>query len=268
MKNVSMTALALCAIAGMAQASVVYTTIGGGYSQNFDSLTTATTSQPWTNDTTLTGWNLFRRTAAGDATPVAITSYTGGDGGTNAGSFYSFGSAGSSERAFGSTGSGGTYFGSPASGVVGGWIAVALENSTGAALSSFTVGFNGEQWRNGGNTAAQPMVLEYGFGLSFNSVATWTAPGANFDWSSVVNATAAAAVDGNAAGLVAGRGGTISNVTWNPGENLWIRWTERNDTGNDHGLAIDNFSFSAIPTPGSLALAAMGLFGMARRRRA
>jgi hypothetical protein len=105
-------------------------------------------------------------------------------------------------------------------------------------------------------------------GLSFNSVAIWTAPGGNFDWTSVVNTATAASVDGNAAGRVSGRGGTISNITWNPGENLWVRWVERNDSGNDHGLAIDNVNFTAVPAPGVIALAGTGLLIMARRRRA
>jgi hypothetical protein len=33
------------------------------------------------------------------------------------------------------------------------------------------------------------------------------------------------------------------------GDTLWIRWVEKNDMGNDHGMAIDNFSFS-VPTSG------------------
>jgi hypothetical protein len=47
-----------------------------------------------------------------------------------------------------------------------------LPTCTGAALDSFTVGFDGEQWRDGGNTTAQTMVLEYGFGSAFNAVSS------------------------------------------------------------------------------------------------
>jgi hypothetical protein len=31
---------------------------------------------------------------------------------------------------------------------------------------------------------------------------------------------------------------------WNAGDTLWLRWVERNDAGNDHGLAIDNFELA------------------------
>lgn len=250
-------------LASAASGQISY--VGGTYSQNFDTLITTGVNQTWTNNSTLTGWHLFRRTAAADATPTAITLYNAADGTNNTGSFISFGTGTATDRALGGTASGGAYFGSPASGAVAGWIAVAFQNDTGETLTNFTVAFNGEQWRNGGNTTAQTMVLEYGFGATFNTVGSWTAPGGNFDWTSVVNTATAAGVDGNAAGLVPGRGGTISNLTWTPGQVLWIRWIENNDAGNDHGLAIDNFSF--VPTPGAAALLGIGGLMIGRRRR-
>jgi hypothetical protein len=44
---------------------------------------------------------------------------------------------------------------------------------------------------------------------------------------------------------VTGVGGTIAGRTWADGQTLWLRWVERNDSGDDHGLAIDDFSFTA-----------------------
>lgn len=254
-----------------ASAQLAYSTPGSSYGNTFDNLLTAATANAWANDSNpYTGWFLFNSNLA------AITSYNAGNGGSNGGNFYSFGATGSTERALGGVGaSTSPYFGTPgpASGAVAGWIAFAVTNTTGTTLTNFGVGFNGEQWRNGGATSpnvsvAQTMVLEYGFGATFAAVTTWTAPGGNFDWTSpVFGTTAGAAVDGNTTGLVAGRGGTISNLTWNNGDTLWIRWVERNDAGNDHGLAIDNFSFSATPTPGAAALLGLGGLMTARRRR-
>jgi predicted extracellular nuclease len=234
------------AFAPGAIAAITVSAPGFSYSQNFDALANSGSANAWTNDVTLPGWSLFRQPAPG----TALTAYaTDNSAGTTAGSFYSYGSAGGNERALGGTGSGGAYYSAPGSGAVAGWIAVSLQNNTGAALSSFTVAFDGEQWRNGGNTNAQTMVMQYGFGSSFGAVVTWFTPGGNFDWSSPVTGGTAAAVDGNNAGKVTARGGTVAGVTWNPGDTLWIRWVENNDTGNDHGLAIDNFSFS-IPGGG------------------
>lgn len=259
----SLAAAGLLCGAAAAQAAISVNSTAFVYGESFDSLTTSTSATAWVNDSTLAGWSLFISTGA------AAPTYAADNGSSNAGTFRSYGSSGSSERALGGAASGGSYFGSPASGAIAGWIAVAFSNNTGGTLTGFTLGFDGEQWRNGGNTAAQPMVLEYGFGSSFGTV-VWTTPGGSFNWSSPVTGSTAAVVDGNAAGKVAGVGGTVT-TNWAAGDTLWVRWTERNDSGNDHGLAIDNFSLSvtAVPEPGALALllAGLGVIGTVARRR-
>ncbi len=245
-----------------AHADISVTSPSFTYSETFDSLSTSTTASPWVNDSTLTGWSLIN--GAGAAVPTIV----GGSGSSNTGSFYSFGAAGSTERALGSAASGGAYFGSPASGAVAGWIALSLTNTSGGTLDSFTVGYRGEQWRNGGNTSPQSLVLEYGFGSSFGTVAGWT--GLAIFTSPVVGATAAA-VDGNTAGLVSGLGGTVT-APWAAGDTLWLRWSDLNDVGNDHGLAIDNVNVSVgvVPEPQAWALMLAGLaaLGFIVRRRA
>lgn len=264
-KTLLSTAILLAAAAN-AQAAISVDSVGFTYSQDFDSLTTSTTATPWANDSTLPGWSLFISTLADAPTIVA------GNGGGNAGSFYSFGGTGSADRALGGTASGGAYFGSPASNAVAGYIAVAFTNNSGGVLDGFTLGFNGEQWRNGGNTAAQNMVLEFGVGASFGTVGAWTAP-AGLTWASPVVGSTGAAVDGNTAGLVSGLSASFTQLAWAPGDTLWLRWIERNDSGNDHGLAIDDLSFSvtAVPEPGALTLMLAGLAAVgfiARRRNA
>lgn len=234
-----------------AWAQVNYDSVGGIYSQTFDSLATSGTSIPWVNGTTLPGWFLYRQPAPG----TDVTSYAAGNGSSSTGGFYSFGGNGSDERALGGVGSGGTYFGSPTSGAVAGWIAVGLVNNTGQTLKQLAVTYDGEQWRNSGETSTQIMRFEYGWGTSFTTVGTWTAPGGTFDWSSPVVGGTAGPVDGNTTGRVTGRGGFLSAVSWMPGETLWLRWIEINDSGSDHGLAIDNFTFRAmVPEPASVGV--------------
>jgi hypothetical protein len=246
-------ATAASLVAFPAQAQIVLPNAMAVYAQTFDGLSAAGTTNPWVNDNTLPGWSLF--TFVGGAQ----SNYRASTGTDNTGAFYSYGTT--AERALGSQASNGT-------GTM--TIVLGVTNGSAVVFDSVTIGFDGEQWRNGGNAAAQSMSFEYAFGATLATATGWSTPG-GFVWSSPVVGTTAGAVDGNAAGLVAGKGGTIA-TNWAPGETLWLRWVDLNNTGNDHGLAIDNFSLSvsAIPEPGTWALLLAGLAGVgfvARRRQ-
>ena len=261
--------VAWLASAGSVGATVVYT--GATYSQDFDSLPSSGSPLAWTNDSTLPGWSLFVQPAPGN--PRADAGHRRRDQQQRVvlQFRYSF-RFGPGPGRFGVRRH---YFGSPTSGNVAGWWAVAITNGTGSDLDAFTVSFDGEQWRNGGNTNAQTMTLQYGFGNAFGDVTTWNTPGGSFNFISPVTGSTAAALDGNApANRQSGLGGTISGLSWGDGTNLWVRWVENNDVGNDHGLAIDNFSFSAqtaiVPEPSTFVLAflsLLGLVGLHRSRR-
>lgn len=239
---------ALSAHAALSVGNAAYT-----YGQTFDSLATSGTANAWVNDTTLAGWSLFNGA-------TALTTYRASTGTDNAGAAYSFGVG--AERALGSIASGS---------VANPTLALAFTNTSGGVLDSFTLHYDGEQWRNGGNVAAQKLTVQYGFGSSFASVSNWISAGTAFDVNSLVNTAASGAVVGNTAGLSANLGGTIA-TTWAAGDTLWVRWNDVNDSGNDHGLAIDNLSFSvtaAVPEPSGYAmlLAGLGALGFIGRRR-
>jgi hypothetical protein len=248
-----------------AQAVISVSSTSFAYAQSFDTLTTtASTTVAWANDSTLAGWSLFNGAGA------ALATY-GADAGTNTtGIFRSYGASGASDRALGALGSGGAYFGTPPTGAVAGYMAVALSNDSGATLPGFTLNFSGEQWRNGGNTSAHTMVTEYGFGASFTAVTGWTAAGGSFNFTSPVVGATAAAVDGNSAGRINGLGGAIS-TRWAAGDTLWVRWIDVNELGSDHGMAIDDLSFSVTPVPevhtSALLLAGLMAIGFVAARR-
>lgn len=75
-------------------------------------------------------------------------------------------------------------------------------------------------------------------------------------------------MDGNAVGSRLAKSATITGLNWLPGQDLWIRWADLNDAGNDHGLAIDDLTFVAIPEPASLGVAGLAILAtLASRRR-
>ncbi|MCC6492904.1 MAG: hypothetical protein IT424_07775 [Pirellulales bacterium] len=246
-------------------AAVAYSTVGEQYGEDFDSLSSlAMGNLLWTNDATLPGWSLFN--AAGGA----LASIRASGGTDTVGSFYSFGATGA-DRALGGVAAGNSYFGAAAEGTVAGYISVAITNATGVALDSFSVSFNGEQWRDAPSAAPQTMVFQYGFGAAYADV-SWTVPGGFFDWTGPVSGSSTRFIYGNQKGLVSNRGGLVAGVDWAAGQTLWLRWTETNDAGLDHGLAIDDFSLtafaatsSAVPEASSLlALAALSAAAIAR----
>lgn len=257
-------AVAALLAAGLAPAQVVIPHPAAVYASTFDALAASGSALPWSNDNTLPGWFVF--TGAG----TALTTYIASDGASNAGSVFSYGSTGSSERALGALGSGGTYWGSPAAGAVAGYLVFGATNGTGLVLDSFTASYAGEQWRNGGNTSAHTMTVEIGTGASYAAVTNWAAAPASFSFTGPVATATAAAVNGNTAGRVNGLGGTVA-VNWLPGETLWLRFADVNESGFDHGLAIDDFGFTvtAVPEPGTVALwlAGLGAVGFVARRR-
>jgi len=253
------------------RASIDYSSVGGVYTQNFNSLAASGTEQDWSNDSTIVGWHLFRVTAGNNPSPFPMTLYDTSDGSAENSRFYSFGTT--TDRALG--GIGGGTFGHPnagdrATGISvnqpAGWIAANFVNSTGSQLTRFTLNYDGEQWRDAGDNEppyAQTMEFQYGFGADFATVSSWITPGGSFSFTSPVFTTTDGPVNGNGAGRIASLGGSITNLDWQSGATLWLRWVERNDLVFDHGLAIDNVSFSAsgtitaVPEAGPLAIGAI-----------
>ena len=237
-------------------AAVLYT--NGSYSQSFDSLSGVTT---WANDSTLVGW--YAATTA-TATISAIGSNTGS---TTTAGLYSFGVAGTNpitERALGYSASN-TFTG--ASGTGKGYLGIQFTNDNIVPLTEFTLTYDGEQWRRD-NTVAQTIGVEYSLDATSLTTGTWTSAGSSLTFSSPQFVGGAGLLDGNAsANKSIGLTGTVSSIAWAPSANLWVRFVDLNDSGNDHQLAIDNVTFSAVPEPAAALLGAIGLIGLLRRRR-
>lgn len=275
-KHLFAAAAALAVLTAPAHAVVSINSASDVYTQSFDSLTstTSSTTVTWANDSTLAGWSLFKR-----ANGTAATTYRGDNGGSNTGYFYSYGTTAATDRALGSIGSSSStgYWGTVSSGNVAGYIALAVQNKTGAALAGFKLQYDGEQWRDGGNNpaVAQSMTVQYGIGDSFASVSSWTNL-SSLTFTSPIFNTTSKTLDGNAAAnRVAGLSADVQTSDWANGSTLWVRWVEVNDNGSDHGLAIDNVSVSftaaAVPEPQTYALMLAGLVALgwlARRRGA
>ena len=226
------------------------------YAQNFDSLATFGTS----NTALPAGFQILER---GDGV-AADGIYAAGTGSSNAGNTYSFGVTNGADRALGSL----------ASGSVSEILFGALfTNQLPGTITGLNFQYSGEQWR-AGNSTDDRLTFEFSTNASQIDNGTWTEFSAlNFI---PIILTGDTALNGNLAGNFRSISGLISGLSIAQGSNFAFRFRDINATGNDHGLAVDNLSFtaalapvSAIPEPSTWALMLLGFgaIGASMRRR-
>lgn len=221
---------------------------GGTYAQNFDTLPSAGTftftgTGPYALDaaapngvgaTGLPGWSFAKASGSGS---VALFKFD--NGGSNSGGTNSYGTAASSDRSLGSLGSG-TF--APRFGI-------AFVNTTGQTLTTFTLGYTGEQWRRGSATANK-LTFAYATGaVDLSTVATGGFTAApTLDFTAPTTTGSGISLDGNlAANRTVIAPVTVTGLTWTPGQTLVLRWSDGDDSGSDDGLAIDDLTFTAAP---------------------
>lgn len=277
-----------------AQAAISYTTAGSVYLENFDSLPNAPGNNlniqtaaggytsGWQDDSTVAagtsigvpGWYLYHPLAPTASPPALPEGGTNGHQrvrigtGANTGGFWAFGqNSGTPEMALGSLGSA-TVADNNESMFTG----LRIINNTAGTLTSFTLTFDGEQWRDGASTSGETLSFAYSTSAA---VSDWFDPGTVFTSVAALNFTApvtasttGAQVDGNNAGLVSNISATITGLNWQPGTELWLRWADPQlPSLADDGLAIDNVRFSAVPEPSAvLFLAGAACAAIAFRR--
>lgn len=226
--------LALLFLAAPAAGQVPYT--GAGYVQDFDGLASGgnqTAGHRWVDNSTLPGWHANRPT-------YTITSGTYGgsaeafddtDQARNTGLF-SFGSSSAADRALG-------FRSAPGAPVRA---AVRFVNRTGRTITRFSFVFSGEQWLRSSAAIAHTLTVDYQIGANALEAGTWTGvPAATFTSPNI--AADATSLNGNTAPNRATRAATVSGIAWAPGEELWIRFSDLDETGPEQGLAIDDFAF-------------------------
>jgi hypothetical protein len=223
-------------------AQVSYT--GGVYSQDFNSLpgtTNNTLNSTWTDNSTLPGWYANKTTFSvtdGTVGGTAATFSPTAAANTNNVGLFSFGTASSTDRALGSRATAAVTGNNPV------LYGVRLVNNTTQTLTSFTVTYTGEQWFKSGKTTADTILLDYQIGATSISGGTWVnASGGTF--TSLINTATAATVAGNTAANRRGIAVKVTGVSWAPGQELWVRFDDTDNTGDEQGMAIDDFYFVA-----------------------
>jgi hypothetical protein len=251
--------------------------MGGNYTQDFDGLASAGTVTlagrgPHSINGTLNGipaapgpvtnsgledWTMSNH--AGSSTNSEFRAQDGSLAGSEGRGVVSFGTSGSNERALGllATSNQISRFGVP------------FLNDSGVTLNKFSLSFTGEQWRRGDADTVNEVTFAYSLSATDINTGTFSDVAAlSFTNPNVAADPNNTALDGNAPGNKVALSGMVSGLSWSPGETLWLRWTGTEVGGQDNGLAIDDLTFSAVPEPASLLIAAAAaLAALLIRRR-
>ncbi len=205
---------------------VSLTTSGAAYTQNFDTLAISGTSS-----TLPAGWLMLESGTSPN------TTYTAGTGSSTTGDTYSFGSAGSTERALGGL----------QSGSVAPMIGACFTNNTGGPLGSLNISYYGEQWRLGATGRADR--LDFSYSLDATSLATaagnWVSVNA-LNFTSPIQTGTVGTLDGNNALNRTLLTSSITGLSIPNGATFYLRWVDFNPSGSDDGLAIDDFSLTPV----------------------
>jgi len=241
--------------------SIIYSTPGMIYSQDFDALpnpgaTSVNSENPFINIGVV--YSLanpfdfaFPQMASGNGGlglptmngwygKAALASKFGAtDGDQTTGGQISFGLPNSSNRALGllaTSSTGGTAFGAK------------LINGTGMNLNYISLQFTGEVWRQ----SNKPKTLQFYYFIdptstnAFPGTATAYLPGLNVNFPAVPADSGGLAVDGTSPLNQTNLSVVEQTITnWPPGAALWLVWQMPDSTGTSQGLGIDNLSFSA-----------------------
>ncbi len=188
----------------------------------------STLASSGTSSTVPAGWAFF------ETGSNANTLYTAGTGSGNAGDTYSFGLASNSERAFGGLQSGSL---TPT-------VGVCYTNNTGSIITGLTITYTGETWRFGATGRTDRINFEYNANTTaINGAGTWVSVPA-LDYINAINSPVGGGTMLHSANLSANLTGlSIAN-----GATFCFRWVSFDASGADDGMAVDDYSLSALTT--------------------
>lgn len=227
-------------------AQVDYARPGSVYSQDFNNPAGWPVADlKWEDNLTFPGWYaaFYDSKEAAFITPTRLGMTDGRGAGLN---LY----RGVTDRTDGALGSQAAEEVSPESGAGGIFYGVQITNKTDLVLTQFSFGYKVELWRLASPKSQQATLMaSYKIGGGSLKDGAWTIiGGTSYTTPKGGNGSTATSVDGNQTeNQVEFPKITVTGVRIPPGESVWIRWFDVNNRGFDHGVALDDFKFSAAP---------------------
>jgi endonuclease I len=234
MKNICFL-LTLLLFISQSNAQVSITSLATPYTQDFNSLDVTATATPSNN--LPTGWILLET----GTSSLVDQKYKSDNGGLNSGETYSYGTTAATERSLGSI----------QSGTLAPIFGVKFQNNSGSTITSLTISFTGEEWRLGvAGGRKDTLAFQYGIGNADLATGTWTDESA-LNFVTPNTSATVGAIDGNATANKTAITFTINALSIPNGTTFYLKFIDKNITGSDDGLAIDDLtvSFNGAVTP-------------------
>lgn len=227
-------------------AQVNYDRPGNVYSQDFNNAAGWPVADiKWEDNVTFPGWYAayYDSTKSAFITPAKLGMSDGQGVGFN---LY----RGVTERTNGALGGQAADEVTPEAGVGGIFYGVQITNKTDRELTQFSFGYKVGLWRLASPKGQQATLMaSYKVGGGSLKDGAWTViAGSSYTTPRGGNGSMASSVDGAVPeNQVDFSKITVTGVKIPPGESLWIRWFDVNNRGLDHGVALDDFKFTASP---------------------
>ena len=208
--------------------NIVIGILDNDYIEDFNTLASSGSSS-----TTPIGW-FFNESGSN-----ANDTYSSNTGTSSSGNTYSYGTG--SERALGGLCSGS---------LIPSWGAK-IKNELGEDLRTLVITYTGETWRVGSASRSDEVIFEYSTDATSLSDGTWIAFN-KLDYTNPGQSTGNGSLQHSE--IITD---TLSGLSIEDGNFIWIRWTDQNVSGSDDGMAIDDFSVKAIcraPTNSSVEI--------------
>jgi hypothetical protein len=130
---------------------------------------------------------------------------------------------------------------------------ITFTNTSNTIIDQFEIAFVAAQWRKGGSGKANEWSFSYATSATNNVVDTLTKKDTTLNFYSVQTSTGTAALNGLLPINQQQKKDTLFHLNWKPGEQLILKWQDKDDIGNDDGMALQQFICKALSMPDNTA---------------
>ena len=130
---------------------------------------------------------------------------------------------------------------------------ISFTNSTNTVIDQFEIEFTAAQWRKGGSGKAGVWTFLYHTSATNNVLDTLTKKDTSLNFTSVQTSLGTAGLNGLLTTNQQQKKDTLFNLNWLPGEQLILKWQDKDDVGNDDGMALQQLNGKALAMPDNTA---------------